>query len=76
MGPLLSKSNQLIVSDSLAITSTAVRERDSLVLLSIVGKDEVLQCHLHSNPLLIRQRRPDVVGFCYRGLVWFQNHLL
>ena len=46
-----------------------------LVLLAIVGKDEVLQRHLYSDPLLVSECGPDVVGLSDRGLVWLQNHL-
>ena len=47
----------------------------SLVFLAIVCKDEVLECHLHSYPLLIGQRGPNVVGFCDGSLVRLQDHL-
>ena len=46
-----------------------------LVLLAIVGKDEVLQRHLYSNPLLVSERGPDVMSLSDRCLVWLQNHL-
>lgn len=49
-------------------------DSDLLVLLAIVSKDEILQLHLHLDPLLICQGWPDVVRLCYGCLVWFQNN--
>lgn len=48
---------------------------NSLVLLAIVGKDEVFQLHLNLNPFLVGQRGPDVMGLCDGSLVRLQNHL-
>ncbi len=52
-----------------------MREQVSLVLLPIVCENEVLQSHLHTNPLLISQCGPNMVRLCNGGLVWLQNHL-
>ncbi len=46
-----------------------------LVLLAVVGEDEVLELHLDLHPLLVRQRRPDVVHLGDRRLVRLQDDL-
>jgi len=48
---------------------------DILVLLAIVSQDEVLECHLHTYPLLISKGGPDVVRLSNGGLVWLQDDL-
>lgn len=55
---------------------TGLLQLDSglLVLLAVVSKDEILQLHLHLDPLLICQGWPDVVRLCYGCLIWFQNN--
>lgn len=47
----------------------------SLVFLAIVGQDQILELHLHFDPLFISQGGPDVVGFCNSSLVWLQDYL-
>ena len=47
----------------------------SLVLLAIVGQDEILESHLHLDPLFISQCGPDVVRLGVGCLVWLQDHL-
>ena len=47
----------------------------SLVLLAVVGEDEVFELHLHLHPLLVGQRGPDVVRLGDRCLVGFQDDL-
>mmetsp|Transcript_39065 Transcript_39065/g.93686 ORF Transcript_39065/g.93686 Transcript_39065/m.93686 type:complete len:373 (-) Transcript_39065:1226-2344(-) len=46
-----------------------------VVLLAVVLQDEVLQAHLHLDPLLVRERRPDVVRLRDRRLVRAQDDL-
>ena len=46
-----------------------------LVLLSVVGEDEVLELNLDLDPLLVSERRPDVVLLSDRRLVWLEHHL-
>ena len=46
-----------------------------VVLLAVVGQDEVLELHFHLDPLLVRQRRPDVMRLGDGGLVRLQHHL-
>ena len=48
---------------------------NSLVLLAVVGQDQIFELHLHLDPFLIGEGGPDVVGLCDGGLVWFQDHL-
>jgi len=46
----------------------------SLVLLAVIGQDEVFELHLHLDPLLVGERGPDVMRLGDRGLVGFQDH--
>ena len=56
-------------------TAAAAAARYSLVLLAVVGEDEVLQLHLDLDPLLVGERRPDVVRLRHGRLVRLQHHL-
>lgn len=47
----------------------------SLVLFAVICKDEILELNLHLDPLLISERRPDVMRLGDGCLVWFQDHL-
>lgn len=46
-----------------------------LVFLAIVSQDQVLKLHFNLHPLLIRQGRPDMMGFGNRRLVRLQDDL-
>ena len=48
---------------------------DTLVLLPVVGEDEVFERDLNADPLLVAQSRPDVVRLRDGGLVWLQDDL-
>ena len=47
----------------------------SLVLLAIISQYQVLESHLNSDPLLIIQCGPYVVGLRYCSLVRFEDDL-
>ena len=47
----------------------------SLVFLAIVGQNQVLESHFHSDPFLIREGWPNMVWLCDSGLVWLQDDL-
>ena len=51
------------------------KRKVELVLLPVVGEDEVFELHLNLHPLFIRQRRPDVVRLRDGRLVWFEDEL-
>ena len=51
------------------------KRKVGLVLLPVVGEDEVFELHFNLHPLFIRQRRPDVVRLRDSRLVWFENEL-
>lgn len=48
--------------------------RNLLVLFAVVGQDEILELHLHLDPLLVGERGPDVVGLGDGRLVGLQDH--
>lgn len=47
----------------------------SLVLFAIICQDEILELNLHFDPLLVGERRPDVMRLGDGCLVRFQDHL-
>ena len=57
--------------------STCLRERGDIdvVLLAVVCQDEILECDLNLDPLVICQSWPDVVRLRDRGLVRLQDDL-
>mmetsp|Transcript_59082 Transcript_59082/g.126987 ORF Transcript_59082/g.126987 Transcript_59082/m.126987 type:complete len:290 (-) Transcript_59082:3391-4260(-) len=59
------------------IADLALRQRGHvhIVLLAVVGQDEILELHLHMDPLIVREARPHVVRLCHRGLVRLQDDL-
>lgn len=59
----------------LPVIETVPVTLNSLVFLAVVCEDQVLEPHFHLHPLLVRQRRPDVMSLCYRRLVRLQDHL-
>ena len=81
-GKLLLKPLKSILLQSALSTTSVTRGATSkhvagtsLVLLSIVSQNEVFESHLHSNPLLIHQRGPNMVRLRNGGLVWLEDHL-
>ena len=48
---------------------------DSLVLLAVVSQNEILELHLYLHPLLVAERRPDVMRFGDGRLVRLQDQL-
>mmetsp|Transcript_67280 Transcript_67280/g.140139 ORF Transcript_67280/g.140139 Transcript_67280/m.140139 type:complete len:747 (+) Transcript_67280:1153-3393(+) len=61
--------------DDVADLRLRQRRHVHVVLLAVVGEDEVLERDLDAAPLVVRERRPHVVGLCHRRLVGLQNHL-
>mmetsp|Transcript_46495 Transcript_46495/g.113223 ORF Transcript_46495/g.113223 Transcript_46495/m.113223 type:complete len:463 (-) Transcript_46495:5607-6995(-) len=59
------------------VADLALREgRDvDVVLLAVVGEDQVLERHLHAAPLVVVERGPHVVRLRHRHLVGLQDHL-
>lgn len=55
--------------------STTSQVQYVLVLFAVVSKNEIFELDLHLDPLLIGERRPDVMGLGDGGLVRFQDHL-
>ena len=49
--------------------------RHSLVLLAVVSEDQVLELDLNLDPLLVRERRPDVMRLRHCRLVRLQDDL-
>ena len=47
----------------------------SLVLLAIVGKDQILELDLNLDPFLVGQGRPDVMRLRDGRLVRLEDHL-
>ena len=46
-------------------------DQNSLVLLAIIRKNQILQLHLDFHPVLVTQRGPDVMRLGDRGLLGF-----
>ena len=57
------------------ISNFRLRQRGHIhvILLAVVGENQVLQGHFNSDPLLVRQRRPDVMRLGYYRFIWSQN---
>ena len=46
-----------------------------LVFLAVIGENEVLELDFDADPLLVRERGPDVVCLCHRRLLGLQQQL-
>lgn len=46
-----------------------------LVLFTIISQDQIFKLHLHLDPLLISQSRPDVMWLSDGGFVRLQDYL-
>mmetsp|Transcript_51851 Transcript_51851/g.121766 ORF Transcript_51851/g.121766 Transcript_51851/m.121766 type:complete len:1251 (+) Transcript_51851:175-3927(+) len=72
---LHARRRDLRAQDDVADLRLRERGHVDVVLLSVVGQDEVLERHLHAAPLVVRERRPDVVGLRDGRLVRLEDHL-
>mmetsp|Transcript_29941 Transcript_29941/g.79797 ORF Transcript_29941/g.79797 Transcript_29941/m.79797 type:complete len:445 (-) Transcript_29941:5935-7269(-) len=59
------------------VPDLALRQRGHIhvVLLAVVHQNQILQLHLHSNPLVVCETRPNVVGLCHGRLIGLQDGL-
>ena len=58
------------------ITNLTLNERSDVdvVLLAVIGEDQILERKFHFDPFVVRQRRPDVMSFRDRRFLRFENH--
>mmetsp|Transcript_24498 Transcript_24498/g.79156 ORF Transcript_24498/g.79156 Transcript_24498/m.79156 type:complete len:287 (-) Transcript_24498:5763-6623(-) len=73
--PLQRRRRDLHPQDHVPDLRLRQRRHVHVVLLPVVREDQILQRHLHANPLLVRQVRPDVMRLRHHRLVRPQNHL-
>mmetsp|Transcript_63487 Transcript_63487/g.174936 ORF Transcript_63487/g.174936 Transcript_63487/m.174936 type:complete len:276 (-) Transcript_63487:4603-5430(-) len=67
--------SNLHAEDDVAHFGLCERSHVHVVLLSVVGEDQVLERNLHLDPLFVGQRWPDVVRLGHHRLIRPQDHL-
>ena len=72
---LLRRRRNLGTENNVANLGLRQRVHVDVVLLAVVGENQVLERHLDLDPLLVAQGRPHVMRLRHRGLVGLENHL-
>mmetsp|Transcript_100146 Transcript_100146/g.251031 ORF Transcript_100146/g.251031 Transcript_100146/m.251031 type:complete len:442 (+) Transcript_100146:99-1424(+) len=73
--PLDGRGSNLHAQDDVADLALCQRGNVHVVLLAIVGEDQVLELHLHMDPLIVREAGPHVMRLRHRRLVGLQDDL-